>query len=472
MFLISRRKQFGPTTFLWDVKAPDVARAARPGHFVMARIDEHGERIPLTVADFNVADGTVTVVVQAVGKTTFEMLALREGDTILDFIGPLGLPSHIRKLDGTVVLVGGGLGVAPIYPQLRAYKEAGNRTVSIVGFRNRDLVFWEEQFRECSDDLIVTTDDGSYGRHGFVTHALADVLANEKDVSEVVAIGPIPMMKACAEVTRPFGIPTVVSLNSIMVDGTGMCGSCRVTVGGKMKFACVDGADFDGHLVNFDELQLRQKRFVREEKAAMERFRGESDKLAGFPESNGTIPERLAPVCKLPEAIPETPAQRVPKNIKTIPPERAPMPHQPPEARVHNFNEVALGLDLDGAFHEAERCLRCKKPRCVPGCPVGIDIPGFISALARKDRGAVLPDPEERQRAARGLRTRLPAGIAVRGHLRSRAEVQAGCDRPPGALRRGLRDGTRMGPAGGGRRRGVQARGHHRQRAGGTGVRG
>ena len=310
VFLISRRKQFGPTTFLWDVKAPDVARAARPGHFVMARIDEHGERIPLTVADFNVANGTVTVVVQAVGKTTFEMLALREGDTILDFIGPLGLPSHIRKLDGTVVLVGGGLGVAPIYPQLRAYKEAGNRTVSIVGFRNRDLVFWEEQFRECSDDLIVTTDDGSYGRHGFVTHALADVLANEKNISEVVAIGPIPMMKACAEVTRPFGIPTVVSLNSIMVDGTGMCGSCRVTVGGKMKFACVDGADFDGHLVNFDELQLRQKRFVREEKAAMERFRGESDKLAGFPESNGAIPERLAPVCKLPEAIPETPAQR------------------------------------------------------------------------------------------------------------------------------------------------------------------
>ena len=244
VFLISRRIQFGPTTFLWDVKAPDVARAARPGHFVMARIDEHGERIPLTVADFNAESGTVTVVVQAVGKTTFEMLALREGDAILDFIGPLGLPSHIRKLEGTVVLVGGGLGVAPIYPQLRAYKEAGNRTVSIVGFRNRDLVFWEDQFRECSDDLIVTTDDGSYGRHGFVTHALADVLANEKNISEVVAIGPIPMMKACCEVTRPFAIPTIVSLNSIMVDGTGMCGSCRVTVGGKMKFACVDGADF------------------------------------------------------------------------------------------------------------------------------------------------------------------------------------------------------------------------------------
>src|SRR6266536_1761749 len=210
VFLITRREQFGPTTFLWDVNAPDVARATRPGHFVMARIDEHGERIPLTVADFNVQAGTVTVVIQAVGKTTTEMMALREGDGILDFIGPLGLPSHIRKLEGTVVLVAGGLGVAPIYPQLREYKQLGNRTISIVGFRNRDLVFWEEQFREQSDELIVMTDDGSYGRKGFVTHALAEVLSREKDVREVVAIAPIPMMKACSEVTRPFAIPTIV----------------------------------------------------------------------------------------------------------------------------------------------------------------------------------------------------------------------------------------------------------------------
>jgi glutamate synthase (NADPH) small chain len=384
VFLITRKKQFGPTTFLWDVQAPDVARAARPGHFIMARIDEHGERIPLTVADFNARQGSVTVVIQAVGKTTFEMMALREGDTILDFIGPLGLPSHIRKLEGTVVMVGGGLGVAPVYPQLREYKNRGNRTISIVGFRSRDLIFWEDQFRESSDELIVTTDDGTYGRKGFVTHALAEVLSREPNVSEVVAIGPIPMMKACSEVTRPFGIPTVVSLNSIMVDGTGMCGSCRVTVGGKMKFACVDGADFDGHLVNFDELSLRQKRFQREEKAALDRFRDESAKLAGMQpatEANGSC----ASTCELPEPAPAVPGPRVPKNIKTIPPERAPMPHQPPEERIHNFNEVALGLDLEGALHEAERCLRCKKPRCVPGCPVGVDIPGFIAALQQKD---------------------------------------------------------------------------------------
>jgi len=350
----------------------------------MARIDEHGERIPLTVADFNVDRGTVTVVIQAVGKTTHEMMTLRQGDTILDFIGPLGLPSHIQRLDGTVVLVGGGLGVAPIYPQLREYKMRGNRTISIIGFRTRDLIFWEEQFRQYCDELIVATDDGSYGRKGFVTHALADVLGREADVREVVAIGPIPMMKACSETTRPFGVSTVVSLNSIMVDGTGMCGSCRVTVGGKMKFACVDGADFDGHLVNFDELSLRQKRFEREEKAAMERFRSESAKLASLqmaPDSNG------APMstCELPVPVTTVPGPRLPKNIKTIPPERAPMPHQPPEERAHNFKEVALGLDLEGALHEAERCLRCKKPRCIPGCPVGIDIPAFIAAIQEKD---------------------------------------------------------------------------------------
>ncbi|HLK65383.1 MAG TPA: NADPH-dependent glutamate synthase [Bryobacteraceae bacterium] len=384
MFLITRRKQFGPTTFLWDVNAPDVARAARPGHFVMARIDEHGERIPLTVADFNVERGTVTVVIQAVGKTTIEMMALRQGDAILDFIGPLGLPSHIRKLEGTVVLVGGGLGVAPIYPQLREYKNRGNRTLSIIGFRTKDLVFWEDQFRECSDELIVATDDGSYGRKGLVTHALAEVLSREPNVCEVVAIGPIPMMKACCEVTRPSAIPTIVSLNSIMVDGTGMCGSCRVTVGGKMKFACVDGADFDGHLVAFDELSLRQKRFEREEKAALERFRRESAKLASLQSENGNG-AKLVSTCELPEPIPAPPGPRVPKNIRTIPPERSLMPHQPAEERVHNFKEVALGLDLAAALHEADRCLRCKKPRCVPGCPVGIDIPGFIAALQHKD---------------------------------------------------------------------------------------
>jgi NAD(P)H-flavin reductase len=384
VFQILRKEQFGPATFLWEVHAPDVARAARAGHFVMVRIDERGERIPLTVADYDVAAGTVTVVIQAVGKTTHEMMEMKQGDYVLDFIGPLGLASAIKPLDGTVVLVGGGLGVAPVYPQLRAYKEMGNRTVSIIGFRSREHMFWEDRFRAYSDRLIVTTNDGSYGRQGFVTAALADVLKEEAGLREVVAIGPIPMMKACAEVTRPSRVPTVVSLNSIMVDGTGMCGSCRVTVGGEMKFACVDGADFDGHLVNFDELSLRQKRFQREEKAALERFRSESAKLAAMKGTNGSG-AKMPALCELPAPLAAGPEARLPKNLKTIPQERAPMPHQSPDVRRRNFKEVALGLDLEGALHEAERCIRCKKPRCVPGCPVGIDIPGFIAALAQRD---------------------------------------------------------------------------------------
>ena len=383
MFQILRKEQFGPATFLWEVHAPDVARAARAGHFVMVRIDERGERIPLTVADYDVAAGTVTVVIQAVGKTTHEMMEMKQGDYVLDFIGPLGLASAIKPLDGTVVLVGGGLGVAPVYPQLRAYKEMGNRTVSIIGFRSREHMFWEDRFRAYSDRLIVTTNDGSYGRQGFVTAALADVLREEAGLREVVAIGPIPMMKACAEVTRPSGVPTVVSLNSIMVDGTGMCGSCRVTVGGEMKFACVDGADFDGHMVNFDELNLRQKRFEREERAALDRYRDEAERLACMIADPPAAARVELP--EAPTAVPETPEMKLPKNIRSIAPQRVSMPHQNPQERARNFGEVALGLPLESALIEADRCLRCKKPRCVPGCPVSIDIPGFISALARRD---------------------------------------------------------------------------------------
>ena len=388
MYRISRREQYGPATFLWEVEAADVARAARAGHFIMVRIDELGERIPLTVADYDRERGTVTVVVQAVGKTTRQMMELRAGDYIMDFIGPLGLPSEIEPIEGTVVLVGGGLGVAPVYPQLRDYKLAGNHTISIIGFRTREMIFWEEEFRRYSDRLLVTTDDGSYGRKGFVTDALRDLIAEVPDVRRVVAIGPIPMMRACSEVTREKAIPTIVSLNSIMVDGTGMCGSCRVTVGGAMKFACVDGADFDGHLVAFDELMLRQKRFEREEREALERYRGESERLAGLPKSCASVaasdpaPVVLAP---LPEPIPAPPGPRVPKNIRTVAPVRVHMPEQPAAERAHNFKEVAMGLDLESALQEADRCIACKKPRCVPGCPVGVDIPGFIAALTRRD---------------------------------------------------------------------------------------
>ena len=390
MYRIVHREQFGSRTFLWDVEAPWVAKAARAGHFVMVRIDETGERIPLTVADYDEARGTVTVVVQAVGKTTRQMMALPEGGELLDFVGPLGVPSHVTPV-GKVVLVGGGLGVAPVFPQLRAYKEAGNTTISIIGFRSRELVFWEDRFRAWSDELHVTTDDGTYGTKGFVTDALARVLEAHRDVSLVVAVGPLVMMRACAERTRSLGVPTLVSLNSIMVDGTGMCGSCRVSVDGEMKFACVDGPDFDGHKVNYDELILRQKRFEREEHEAVDRYEREAERLRSFPASNPAPPSDIHPpdwcdpqvLASLPEPLPD--GSVIVKNIRTVAPKRTPMPEQPAAVRAHNFLEVNLGFSLDDAIVESNRCLGCKKPMCVPGCPVGIDIPGFVVAVARRD---------------------------------------------------------------------------------------
>lgn len=267
---ILKKEVFSPVTFLWEVEAPDVAKSALPGHFVIVRHKDKGERIPLTIADFDREKGTITLVIQALGKTTKEMMALKEGDYLLNLAGPLGIPSHIEKF-GTVVMVGGGLGVAPVFPQLRAFKEKGNYTISIIGFRSKDLIFWEDKFRNFSDELIVTTDDGSYGRKGLVSEPLKEIL-QERKVDLVVAIGPAIMMKVCSEVTKPFGVKTIVSLNTIMVDGTGMCGSCRVTVGGQTKFACVDGPDFDGHLIDWNELMRRQRRFEREEKVVLKEY--------------------------------------------------------------------------------------------------------------------------------------------------------------------------------------------------------
>jgi glutamate synthase (NADPH/NADH) small chain len=212
MYRITRREQFGPVTFLWDVLAPDVARSCEPGHFVMVRINEEGERIPLTVADYDRGRGTVTIVVQAVGKTTFQMMSMQQGDEVLDFIGPLGVASHLEKRK-KVVLVGGGLGVAPVFPQLRRHKELGSYTVSVIGFRSKDLMFWDDKFKRFSDEFRVATDDGSFGTKGFVTVVLDQVLKEHQDIEEVIAIGPLPMMKACSEMTRPCGNSPMVSLN-------------------------------------------------------------------------------------------------------------------------------------------------------------------------------------------------------------------------------------------------------------------
>ena len=388
MYRIARRQQFGPRTFLWEVEAPDFALAAKPGHFLMVRVDEHGERIPLTVADFDRERGTVTVVVQAVGKTTEQMMAMPEGAEILDFIGPLGVASEIEPRK-KVVLVGGGLGVAPVFPQLRAYKESGAKTISILGFRTKELLFWDDHFGPYSDELHIATNDGSLGTKGFVTDVLREILASQDDVDQVVAIGPLPMMKACAEVTRSRGIPTMVSLNSIMVDGTGMCGSCRVTIGGEMKFACVDGPDFDGHLVSFDELMLRQGRFSREEKHSLDRYHHECERLAALGDAEDKAIAHALEVPAPKELVtPPTPApfaKRPIKKVRDLPPTRTPMPVQEPLVRAQNFEEVALGYDLESALAEADRCLYCVKPQCVQSCPVGIDVPNFIRAVAEKD---------------------------------------------------------------------------------------
>lgn len=274
MFRIVKREVFSDVTFLWEVEAPDIARASRPGQFLIVRIREGAERIPLTIADFDRARGTLTMVVQVVGKSTKEMMALPEGAAIQDICGPLGIASHIEKKK-KVVLIGGGLGVAPVFPQLRAYKEAGSRTVSIIGFRNKDLIFWEDRFRKYSDELIIMTDDGSCGRKGLVSEPLKGLLEADrggKEIEEVVAIGPMIMMKVVSDVTRPYGVKTIVSLNTIMVDGMGMCGGCRVTVDNKDQFACVDGPDFDAHKVDWDLLMKRQGRYRREEKLSLERY--------------------------------------------------------------------------------------------------------------------------------------------------------------------------------------------------------
>ena len=389
MYRIARREQFSENAFLWEIDAPDVAQAAEPGHFVMLRLNDGGERIPLTVADFDRQRGTVTVVVQALGKTT---LAMRddyvEGDAFDDFVGPLGLPQHVENV-GHVVHVGGGLGVAPVYPQLRAFKEAGNRTTCIVGFRSADLMFWRERLAQWSDELIICTDDGSAGLPGFVTAALGGLLERERP-DLVVAIGPMPMMQACTETTRPYGVKTIVSLNTVMVDGTGMCGSCRVTVGGAVKFACVDGPDFDAHQIDFPELIARQKRFEREETRAR---------------------EDQAHVCSLEQKL-IVDGKRTYKKYAALERHQVKMPERDPVERSRHFGEVNLGYGWAAALREAERCIQCAKPTCIDGCPVEIDIPRFIrhllvrnvdAAVATIHESSIFPSvcgrvcPQERQ---------------------------------------------------------------------------
>jgi NAD(P)H-flavin reductase len=297
---IVAREDFSDVTYLLEIEHPMMARSARAGQFVIVMAHEHGERIPLTLADFDRQRGTITLVIQAVGKTTREMQQqCQVGSSLYAVVGPMGIPSHIGKAR-KVVCVGGGLGVAPVFPQARAWHESGAVVIGVIGFRNRELMFWQDKFAGVCDELIVCTDDGSEGLKGRVTDGLQQALARHADIDEVVAIGPPVMMKGCAEVTRARGIRTMVSLNPVMVDGTGMCGGCRVKIGEQVKFACVDGPDFDGHLVDFDDLTARLVRYKRAETEALEHFqdscrmRDEAERVAHEQASAAAEPEALA----------------------------------------------------------------------------------------------------------------------------------------------------------------------------------
>jgi NAD(P)H-flavin reductase len=277
MFRITYRETLATKIHLFKIEAPTIARKALAGQFVVVRIDERGERIPLTLADWDGKKGSVTTVFMEVGATTFRLALLKTGDSIADFVGPLGVPAHIDKF-GTVVCVAGGVGAAPIAPIARALKENGNKIISILGARSKDLLFWEDKLHGVSHQLIVTTDDGTYGRKGVVTEPLKELLESGEKIDRVVAIGPTVMMKFCALTTRPFGVKTIVSLNPIMVDGTGMCGCCRVSVGGITRLACVDGPDFDGHEVDWDLLSARQRIYLDEERRSFEHWQAQVGK--------------------------------------------------------------------------------------------------------------------------------------------------------------------------------------------------
>jgi NAD(P)H-flavin reductase len=269
VYKILTKEKLSPVIDYMKIEAPAIAKKAKAGQFVVIRVDEKGERIPLTLADWDTKEGTISLVAMQVGTSTYKLNNLKTGDHILNLVGPLGLPSEIENF-GTVICVGGGVGVAPVYPIAKALKQAGNKVISIMGARNKDLLFWEERLRSASDELIVTTDDGSYARKGLVTEPLKEVLERDNQIKRVIAIGPAIMMKFCSLTTKPFGVSTLVSLNSIMVDGTGMCGCCRVSVDDATKFVCVDGPEFDAHKVDWDLLLKRQLIYCDEEKRSLD----------------------------------------------------------------------------------------------------------------------------------------------------------------------------------------------------------
>ena len=383
------KKQLSEKVFLFEIEAPLIAKSRKAGNFIIVRVGENGERVPLTIADASIERGTITIVVQKVGLSSTKLCDLNEGDYITDVVGPLGNPTHIENF-GTVVCAGGGVGVAPMLPIIRALKAAGNRVLSVIAGRSKELVILEDEVRQSSDELIIMTDDGSYGEKGVVTVGIEKFITQEEHVDKVFAIGPPIMMKFCCLMAK-YNVPVEVSLNTIMVDGTGMCGACRLSIGGKTKFVCIDGPEFDGSLVDWDEMFKRMGTFRDAEREEMEHY---EEHLRGFAKQEELHScETCMDVEPTTETIEELTnrdsewrkelrAAMKPAERKAI--ERVTMPELDPVYRATTrTEEVNKGLTKQMAVREAHRCLDCGKPACVEGCPVNINIPSFIKNIER-----------------------------------------------------------------------------------------
>ena len=384
------KKQLSEKVFLFEIEAPLIAKSRKAGNFIIVRVGENGERVPLTIADASIERGTITIVVQKVGLSSTKLCDLNEGDYITDVVGPLGNPTHIENF-GTVVCAGGGVGVAPMLPIIRALKAAGNRVLSVIAGRSKELVILEDEVRQSSDELIIMTDDGSYGEKGVVTVGIENFITQEEHVDKVFAIGPPIMMKFCCLMAQKYNVPVEVSLNTIMVDGTGMCGACRLSIGGKTKFVCIDGPEFDGSLVDWDEMFKRMGTFRDAEREEMEHY---EEHLRGFAKQEELHScETCMDVEPTTETIEELTnrdsewrkelrAAMKPAERKAI--ERVTMPELDPVYRATTrTEEVNKGLTKQMAVREAHRCLDCGKPACVEGCPVNINIPSFIKNIER-----------------------------------------------------------------------------------------
>ncbi len=386
---IIRKEQFSEKVFLFEIEAPLIAKSRRAGNFVIVRVGHKGERMPLTIADADIKRGTITLVVQKVGLSSMKLCNLNEGDYVTDVVGPLGNATHIEKF-GTVLCAGGGVGVAPMLPIIKALKEAGNRVLSVLAGRSKDLIILEDEVRANSDETIIMTDDGSYGEKGVVTVGM-EKLIKQEHIDKAFAIGPPIMMKFCCLLTQKYNIPTDVSLNTIMVDGTGMCGACRLTIGGKTKFVCIDGPEFDGALVDWDEMFKRMNTFKDVEKDEVEHLQDHLNELESTQEKHAsTIKMDVEPTQEGISTLTDRNAEwrkalrdsMKPKERKNI--ARVQMPELDPAYRATTrTEEVNLGLTKEMAMTEAKRCLDCAKPTCVEGCPVNINIPSFIKNIER-----------------------------------------------------------------------------------------